>query len=119
MDNDEAQMVLSGRLLALIGVLWMFASDNTALIRTALGLKPAAAPAATKEKPMCSQAIVPTGADRECYKYWTVISPTQYLHYYRCPRCANEWTDKWCATCNDDCPKCGMRHIEPYKSEEA
>ncbi|MBC7984846.1 MAG: hypothetical protein H7Y02_13445 [Candidatus Obscuribacterales bacterium] len=56
-------LVLVG--LALIGVLWIFASGtvDTTLLQTALGVKPAPAPAATKEKPICSQAIVPTGAD--------------------------------------------------------
>lgn len=51
--------------VALIGVLWMFASGtvDTPLLQTALGVKPAPAPAATKEKPICSQIIVPAGAD--------------------------------------------------------
>ena len=52
-------------LAALIGVIWVFASGTveTTPLQTALGFKPAATPAATKEKPICSQAIVPTGAD--------------------------------------------------------
>ena len=56
-------LVLVG--FALIGLLSMFASGtvDTAPLQTALGLKPAAVPAVTKEKPICSQAIVPTGAD--------------------------------------------------------
>jgi hypothetical protein len=49
-------------LAALFGLLWMFASGtvDTTPIQTALGLKPAAAPVA-KEKPICSQVIVPAG----------------------------------------------------------
>ncbi len=42
----------------------------------------------------------------------------QFLNHYRCPRCQHEWSDVWTATCDDDCPKCGTRHISPYDSEE-
>lgn len=43
----------------------------------------------------------------------------QFLNHYRCPRCGHEWGDVWSATCDDDCPKCGMRPISPYWSENA
>ena len=48
--------------LALVGMLWIFASGTveTTSIQTALGLKPAPAPA-EKSKPICSQVIVPAG----------------------------------------------------------
>lgn len=46
--------------LALIGGLWMFAND-TALIQAALGLKPAAASAAAKEKPFVHKRSSPRG----------------------------------------------------------
>lgn len=38
---------------------------------------------------------------------------------YRCARCNHEWTDEWSATCEDDCPRCGARHMTPYKSDDA
>lgn len=37
---------------------------------------------------------------------------------YRCPRCGATWDDDWSAECDDDCPKCGMRHITPIESIE-
>jgi DNA-directed RNA polymerase subunit RPC12/RpoP len=41
-----------------------------------------------------------------------------FQNYYRCARCHREWTDEWSATCDDDCPYCGARHMSPYKSED-
>lgn len=41
-----------------------------------------------------------------------------FRNYYQCARCHQEWTDEWSATCDDDCPHCGARHMSPYKSEE-
>jgi hypothetical protein len=41
-----------------------------------------------------------------------------FLNYYRCYRCQHEWTDEWSAMCEDECPNCGARHCEPYKSED-
>ena len=41
-----------------------------------------------------------------------------FLNYYRCARCSKEWTDVWSATCDDDCPHCGARHMSPYKSDD-
>ena len=42
----------------------------------------------------------------------------QFLNFYRCARCGHKWADVWTATCDDDCPKCGARHMSPYKSED-
>jgi len=42
----------------------------------------------------------------------------QFRNFYRCARCGHLWTDVWSATCDDDCPHCGARHMSPYKSEE-
>jgi DNA-directed RNA polymerase subunit RPC12/RpoP len=42
-----------------------------------------------------------------------------FRNYYRCARCRRKWTDEWSATCEDDCPRCGARHMSPYKSEDA
>jgi rubrerythrin len=41
-----------------------------------------------------------------------------FQNFYRCDRCGHEWTDDWSATCDDDCPSCGARHMTPYKSED-
>jgi len=41
-----------------------------------------------------------------------------FLNNYRCPRCGTKWSDEWSATCDDDCPHCGCRHISPLDSEE-
>jgi rubrerythrin len=41
-----------------------------------------------------------------------------FLNRYRCERCGHERTDEWTATCDDDCPVCGARHMEPYASED-
>lgn len=37
-------------------------------------------------------------------------------NHYECP-CGEEWTDRWSATCDDDCPKCGTT-CSPSSSEE-
>lgn len=42
----------------------------------------------------------------------------QYVNYYRCPFDGTEWVDIWSCCCNDMCPKCGTKDIEPYKSKE-
>ena len=41
-----------------------------------------------------------------------------FRNFYRCARCEHEWSDEWTATCDDDCPACGARHMSPYKSED-
>lgn len=41
-----------------------------------------------------------------------------FRNFYTCPCCGNEWQDEWSATCDDDCPKCGKRHISPVHSED-
>ena len=39
-----------------------------------------------------------------------------FRNLYRCEDCGQEWADEWSATCDDDCPHCGSRHMEPYES---
>ena len=41
-----------------------------------------------------------------------------FRNYYRCASCFCEWEDVWTATCDDDCPQCGARHMSPYESED-
>jgi hypothetical protein len=35
-----------------------------------------------------------------------------FLNHYVCEDCGCEWEDEWSATCDDDCPECGSRHME-------
>ena len=42
----------------------------------------------------------------------------KYINYYRCPYDGTEWVDVWSCCCNDRCPKCGTKDIEPYESED-
>lgn len=41
----------------------------------------------------------------------------QCRNFYRCPKCAHEWDDVWSCACNDTCPQCACRDIEPMRSE--
>lgn len=41
-----------------------------------------------------------------------------YLNYYYCPECETDWTDVWTAMSDDTCPECGLRNIQPERSEE-
>lgn len=34
-----------------------------------------------------------------------------FLNHYTCPTCNLQWEDEWSATCDDDCPRCGARHM--------
>jgi predicted nucleic acid-binding Zn-ribbon protein len=43
---------------------------------------------------------------------------TWFRNHYRCDRCGGRWTDEWSATCDDDCPHCGARHMSPVTSED-
>jgi hypothetical protein len=46
------------------------------------------------------------------------MSERQFINYYRCPDDGEEWADVWNCCCNDRCPKCGLKDIEPYRSED-
>lgn len=46
-------------------------------------------------------------------------APCQFINHYTCPRCNNQWQDQWSSMCDDDCGKCGLRHITPTHSEDA
>src|SRR5687767_1725978 len=41
-----------------------------------------------------------------------------FLNYYTCDRCGEDWTDEWSCMCDDDCPRCGARHMTPYESDD-
>lgn len=41
-----------------------------------------------------------------------------FLNYCRCARCGAVWTDAWSCTCDDDCRRCGARHMSPFKSDD-
>ena len=41
-----------------------------------------------------------------------------FRNYYRCARCQHSWTDEWSAMCDDDCRRCGARHMTPVKSDD-
>jgi DNA-directed RNA polymerase subunit RPC12/RpoP len=41
-----------------------------------------------------------------------------FRNYYKCADCGREWEDQWSATCDDDCPHCGARHMSPYDSDD-
>ena len=32
---------------------------------------------------------------------------------YDCPDCGEHWEDVWSCAVDDDCPTCGLRHIQP------
>jgi hypothetical protein len=50
-----------------------------------------------------------TGACYGCNVAW-------FRNQYLCEDCECEWQDEWSATCDDDCPECGSRHMEPFDS---
>ena len=41
-----------------------------------------------------------------------------FLNHYLCDRCEVPWTDEWSCMCDDDCPRCGARHMTPFKSDD-
>ena len=41
-----------------------------------------------------------------------------FRNYYVCESCDSTWSDEWSCMCDDDCPRCGARHMSPYKSDD-
>jgi hypothetical protein len=41
-----------------------------------------------------------------------------FRNHYACARCGRAWSDEWSATCDDDCPGCGARHMSPISSDD-
>ncbi len=48
----------------------------------------------------------------------TRVGRMRFINHYRCPDCGHEWQDEWSAMSDDDCPECGLRAIQPYKSDD-
>jgi DNA-directed RNA polymerase subunit RPC12/RpoP len=42
----------------------------------------------------------------------------RFTNYYKCPKCKATWNDCWDSQCNDECPKCGAKDIQPYRSTD-
>ena len=41
-----------------------------------------------------------------------------FRNLYLCTECGGTWHDNWSATCDDDCPHCGARHMSPCDSDD-
>lgn len=41
-----------------------------------------------------------------------------FRNHYICDRCDSVWEDEWSCACDDDCPRCGARHMSPFKSDD-
>ena len=41
-----------------------------------------------------------------------------FCNHYRCARCHRAWDDEWSCACDDDCPRCGARHMSPVDSDD-
>lgn len=41
-----------------------------------------------------------------------------FRNFYRCAHCRHEWADVWECQVDDDCPRCGARHMAPIRSED-
>jgi hypothetical protein len=39
-----------------------------------------------------------------------------FCNQYECEECGCSWEDEWSCGCDDDCPECGARHMEPVDS---
>lgn len=50
--------------------------------------------------------------------YAEQVEEVLYINQYECPQCGYEWEDTWSCACDDDCPKCGARHISPVHSTQ-
>ncbi len=41
-----------------------------------------------------------------------------FRNHYICERCDSTWADEWSCMCDDDCRRCGARHMTPYESDD-
>ena len=42
----------------------------------------------------------------------------RFLNHYHHAPCNTSWEDEWHCMCNDQCPKCGVKDIEPEESDD-
>ncbi len=47
----------------------------------------------------------------------TPAATRHFVNHYHCPRCGEAWQDEWSCACNDECPGCGLKDIEPFQSD--
>lgn len=41
-----------------------------------------------------------------------------FRNYYLCHRCDSAWSSAWSCMADDDCPRCGARHMSPFDSDD-
>ncbi len=41
-----------------------------------------------------------------------------FRNYYLCESCDSPWSSDWSCTCDDDCPRCGARHMSPFDGDD-
>lgn len=41
-----------------------------------------------------------------------------FRNYYMCDRCNSPWSSDWSCMPDDDCPRCGARHMSPFDSDD-
>lgn len=41
-----------------------------------------------------------------------------YLSRYVCPSCKDVWDDEWSSACDNECGRCGQKHIAPVSTED-
>jgi DNA-directed RNA polymerase subunit RPC12/RpoP len=51
------------------------------------------------------------------FSFWRTNMPW-FRNLYLCSECGGTWQDDWSATCDDDCPHCGARHMSPCDSDD-
>ena len=68
--------------------------------------------------PRCSRNRSPMYSDDLNEGPGTADAHSLFLNYYHCDRCRHEWTDEWSATCDDECPECGLGGCSPFYSED-
>jgi DNA-directed RNA polymerase subunit RPC12/RpoP len=45
------------------------------------------------------------------------MSREWYYSYYKCPECDEEWEYGDVNASDDECPRCGLKAVTPYKVE--
>jgi rRNA maturation endonuclease Nob1 len=57
----------------------------------------------------------------KCDHQWPAEPNCQpaFQNKYRCTNCGTTWSDVWSATCDDECPRCGVDHTPESSVEVA